>query len=112
MRPAMHVFRNRLAIGVGVGCLMAVVIVVFGLGGRAPRTAVQDASYKFTFIKLTQGTNHMASSGIPGFGLLNRTLARQGRPRIGHSRLYSWTTPQPSTCLSIGFRHQGDVLKR
>jgi len=90
-------------------------MVIIAIWPRHPArpAMVQDASFYFTFCKVTQGTNHTIQSGIRVLGLLNRTLARSGyRRRISHDKLYSWVTPQATTCLSVGFRHDGDVLTK
>jgi hypothetical protein len=73
---------------------------------------VQDTSFHFTFCKLSEGTNHTVYSGVPALGLLNRALIRSGHRRVTRDQPYSWTTPQPTTCLSVGFRHDGDILKK
>ncbi len=75
------------------------------------RWQVEDASYHFTFCQVTHGTNHTVSSGLPAFGWLNRKLIQSGLGRMGRDQLYSWRTDQVATCLSVGFKHDGEILR-
>lgn len=96
------------------GALLIVLILLAGvwLGPSKPSANLQDPSFHFTFCKVTRGTNHTVYSGIPPLGSLNRTLVRSGYRRLTRDQKYSWTTPTSTTCVSVGFRHSGEVLKK
>jgi len=108
----MRTVPNRWLLAVG-GAVIGGLILLVGLWTvvSSRSATVQDSSFHFTFCELTHGTNHTVSSGIPLLGSLNRALVRSGRSTISRDAKYSWDTPHTEICLSIGFRHDGDVLK-
>lgn len=109
----MRALRHRQIRVIGLALIIGLIMLIAIWPRLLTRTAtVQDVSFQFTFCKVTQGTSHTVHSGIPVLGLLNRTFVRSGHRRISRDQPYSWVTPQATTCVSVGFRHDGDVLKR
>ena len=96
------------------GLILVVALIAFILvlrASRSDRWRVEDASYHFTFWHVTHGTNHTVSSGLSAFGWINRNLIKSGHRRVSRAQLYSWRTDQEATCLAVGFKHDGEILK-
>ena len=105
--PDSRTFKIGLALTIGLIAFIANRALI-----PAISTTIQDASFCFTFAEITQGTNHTVYSGSKPLALLNRKLMSAGHRPIFDDRVYSWATMYPTTCLSVGFQHNGKVLKK
>ena len=95
-----------------LGLLALVIAMCAVLLGRSPKQFdVEDPSFHFAFCGITVGTNHTAIRGSRMLGWVNRKLIGSGIRRISRDQMWTTTTKQSETVLSIVYHHDGDALR-